>query len=112
MGRAPVRGGAWVGPIRDRRSPSASGGAGRRTGTEPDATRIGGGAALSWQGIEVDLLRRLCAGGRRTPTGRQRSTACAPGVVESRRLGQGGKGGLGGRGGVRRRSFRTASARC
>jgi hypothetical protein len=38
LGTESMRAGAWVGPMRDRRSPSASGGTGRRGGVDPDHT--------------------------------------------------------------------------
>jgi hypothetical protein len=41
LGTASMGANAWVGPTRDRRSPSVSGGTGRRADVSPDDTRMG-----------------------------------------------------------------------
>jgi len=41
LGTASMGANAWVGPTRDRRSPSVSGGTGRRADVRPDDTRMG-----------------------------------------------------------------------
>jgi hypothetical protein len=75
---------AWVGPIRDRRSPSASGGTGRRAGVEHDATRIQpdpgmSGPAIRQGGSErapaptQPEVKRAVASPERSPDGSRRS---------------------------------------